>query len=110
LTWDGTKRIGKLLDGNYQAVVVLAEAAGPVTHSLPFVADSRPPSLRLLSVHNLVRFRLGEDGTVTLTVGARSYSKQAKAGIVAFWLRKPPRHFTAVASDAAGNVSGPIRR
>jgi flagellar hook assembly protein FlgD len=110
LTWDGTKRIGKLLDGNYQAVVVLAEATGAVTHSLPFVADSRAPSLRLLSVRNLVRFRLGEDGTVTLTVGARSYSKPAKAGIVAFWLRTPPRHFTAVASDAAGNVSAPIRR
>jgi flagellar hook assembly protein FlgD len=110
LTWDGTKRIGKLLDGSYQAVVVLAESTGPATHVVSFVADSTPPKLTLLSVRNLVRFRLGEDATVALTVGTRTYTKQAKAGVVSFWLRVPPAHFTVVATDAAGNVSAPIRR
>jgi hypothetical protein len=109
LTWDGSKRIGKLLDGSYQAVVVLAEPTGAVSHTLSFVADSTPPKLTLLSAAgNLLRFRLGEDGTVTLTVGARSYVRQAKAGVATFWLRTLPQHFTATAVDAAGNVSPPI--
>jgi len=111
LTWDGSKRIGKLLDGNYVASVIVQEPAGPVTHSLPFVADSVPPKLTLLSVRgNTVRFRTYEDATVTLSVGARTYTRAAKAGIVAFWVRPKPEHFAATASDAAGNVSRSIRR
>ena len=79
--------------------------------SLPFVADSTPPTLTLLSAHdNRIQLRLGEDATVSLTVGARVYTRQAPAGIVSFWLRTPPRHFMVAATDAAGNVSAPIRR
>src|SRR5262249_13733440 len=108
LTWDGSKRIGKLLDGSYQAVVVLAEPTGAVSHTLPFVAASTPPTLTLLSEQgNQLRFRLGEDATVALTVDARTYVRPAKAGIVAFWLRTLPQHFAATATDAAGNVSPP---
>jgi flagellar hook assembly protein FlgD len=111
LTWDGSKRIGKLLDGNYLASVIVQEPAGPVIHSLPFVADSTPPKLTLLSVRgNTVRFRTYEDATVTLTIGAKTYTRAAKAGIVSFWVRPKPKHFAATASDAVGNVSLPIRR
>jgi flagellar hook assembly protein FlgD len=111
LTWDGSKRIGKLLDGNYLAAVIVQEPTGPVTHSLPFVADSTPPRLTLLSVRgNTVRFRTYEDATLTLTAGGRSYTRAAKAGIVAFWVRPKPRHLTATIADDAGNVSLPIRR
>ena len=84
LTWDGTKRIGKLRDGNYLAAVVVQEPTGAVTHSLPFVADSTAPKLTLLSVRgNTVRLRISEDATVSLTVGARTYTRAAKSGIVA---------------------------
>jgi flagellar hook assembly protein FlgD len=111
LTWDGTKRIGKLRDGNYLAAIVVQEPTGPVTHSLPFVADSTPPKLTLLSVlGNTIRFRIYEDATVSVTVGARTYTRAAKAGVVAFWLKPPPKHFVATVSDAAGNVSAPTRR
>jgi len=74
------------------------------------VPGSSTADTPLLSVRNLVRFRLGEDATVTLTVGTRTYTKRARAGLVAFWLRTPPKHFSAFAIDAAGNVSVPIRR
>jgi len=110
LTWDGHKRIGRLLDGNYVAVLVLQEPTGAATHTLPFVADSTPPRLKLLSVsrHEL-RFRLGEDASVSLTVAGRTYTRQAKAGVVRFWV-PVWRHFSAVALDAAGNLTAPIRR
>jgi hypothetical protein len=82
-----------------------------VTHSLPFVADSTPPKLTLLSVRgNTIRFRVYEDATVSVTAGAKTYTRAAKAGVVAFWLKPPPSHFTATAADSAGNVSPPIRR
>jgi flagellar hook assembly protein FlgD len=111
LTWDGTKRIGKLRDGNFRAAVVVQEPTGAVTHSLPFVADSTAPKLTLLSVRgNTVRFRISEDATVTMTVGAKTYTRAAKAGVVAFWVRPKPAQFAATAADAAGNVSAPIRR
>jgi flagellar hook assembly protein FlgD len=111
LTWDGTKRIGKLRDGTYLAAIVVQEPTGPVTHTLPFVADSTPPKLALLSVRgNTIRFRLNEDATVSATVGTRTYTRGAPAGVVVFWVAPPPAHFTATAADAAGNVSAPIRR
>ena len=111
LTWDGTKRIGKLRNGNYLAAVVVQEPTGAVTHSLPFVADSTPPKLTLLSVRgNTVRFRIYEDATISLTVGAKTYTRAAKTGVVAFWVRPKPAHFSAAAADAAGNLSAPIRR
>jgi flagellar hook assembly protein FlgD len=111
LTWDGTKRIGKLRDGTYLAAVIVQEPTGPVTHTLPFVADSTPPKLTLLSVRgDTIRFRLTEDATVSATVGTRTYSRAAPAGVVVFWVKPPFAHFTATAADAAGNVSAPIRR
>jgi hypothetical protein len=111
LTWNGQKRIGKLLDGNYQVAVTVQEPAGPVTHTLPFVADSMPPKVTLLSVSgNTVRLRVYEDVSVSVLVGSRTYTKAAHAGIVSFWVKPKPLHFTASAADAAGNVSLPIRR
>jgi flagellar hook assembly protein FlgD len=111
LSWNGAKRIGKLRDGNYLAAVVVQQPTGPVTHSLPFVADSTAPKLTLLSVlGNTVRFRIYEDATVSTTVGRRTYTRAAKAGVVTFWLKPPPKHFVATVADAAGNVSAPIRR
>src|SRR5207244_12445370 len=98
-------------DGKSLPAVVVQEPTGAVTHSLPFVADSTAPKLTLLSVRgNMVRLRISEDATVSLTVGARTYTRAAKSGIVAFWVKPPPQHFVATVADAAGNVSAPIRR
>ena len=96
-------------DGSYTAALVLDEPTGPVTHALPFVADSTAPTLTLVSAKAL-EFRVTEPGTVTLTVRGtpwRRYVKTVKeAGLVTFWISSPqPTRFTAVATDAVGNTS-----
>ncbi len=110
LTWSGAMPDGSTLaDGSYTAALVLDEPGGPVTHALPFVADSTPPTLTLVSAHSL-EFRVTEPGTVTLTARGtpwRRYVKTVKqAGLVSFWISSPqPERFTAVAIDAVGNTS-----
>jgi flagellar hook assembly protein FlgD len=113
LTWDGSKRVGKLLDGSYQAALVLQEPAGPVTHALPFAADSTPPALKVLSVGGLLRYSLSEDALLTLSLGKRTITRQAKAGLGAFRVVPVPKSFVLTAQDAAGNVmpvAWPTRR
>ena len=110
LTWNGTLPDGSTLpDGTYKAALVLAEPTGPVTHTLPFVADSTAPNLTLVSARSL-EFRVNEPGTVTLTVRGtpwRRYVKTvAQPGLVSFWISSPqPDRFTAKATDAVGNTS-----
>ena len=110
LTWSGALPDGTTVaDGSYKAALVLDEPTGPVTHALPFVADSTAPTLTLVSAHAL-EFRVTEPGTVTLTVRGtpwRRYVKKVqKAGLVSFWISSPqPTRFTAVATDAVGNTS-----
>ncbi|MGI8421557.1 MAG: FlgD immunoglobulin-like domain containing protein, partial [Gaiellaceae bacterium] len=103
-SWDGSKRVGRLLDGVYAAEVELEEPAGALDHSFSFVSDTLAPTLTRLSPKSL-SFRLSEDATVTLTVGARSYVRRANAGIVSFWLASVQKQFSLVAEDAAGNRS-----
>ena len=110
LTWSGAMPDGSTVaDGSYRAALVLDEPSGPVTHTLPFVADSTAPTLTLVSARAL-EFRVTEPGTVTLTVRGtpwRRYAKKVKqAGLVSFWISAPqPSRFTAVATDAVGNTS-----
>jgi hypothetical protein len=110
LTWNGTLPDGTIVaDGSYRAALVLDEPAGPVTHVVPFAADSTPPTLTLVSAHAL-EFRVSEPGKVTLVVRGspwRRYVKTVKqAGLVSFWISSPqPARFTATAVDAVGNVS-----
>ncbi len=110
LTWNGMLPDGSVVaDGSYSAALVLDEPAGPVTHVLPFAADSTPPTLTLVSAHAL-EFRVSEPGTVTLVVRGspwRRYVKTVKqAGLISFWVSSPqPARFTAIAVDAVGNTS-----
>ncbi len=110
LTWNGALPDGSTVsDGSYKAALVLAEPTGPVTHTLPFVADSTAPTLTLVSARAL-EFRVTEPGTVTLIVRdspwRRYVKKVKKSGLVSFWISAPqPTRFTAVARDAAGNMS-----
>lgn len=113
LSWNGALPDGTTLpDGSYKAALVLAEPAGSVTHTLPFVADSTAPTLTLVSAHAL-EFRVSEPGTVTLVVRGspwrRYVRKVKKAGLVSFWISSPqPGRFTAVARDALGNTSAVV--
>ncbi len=110
LTWNGALPDGTTVaDGSYKAALVLDEPAGPVTHALPFVADSTAPTLTLVSARAL-EFRVTEPGTVTLTVRGTPWRRYVKtvrqAGLVSFWISSPqPARFTATATDVVGNTS-----
>ena len=95
LTWSGAMPDGSTVaDGSYRAALVLDEPSGPVTHTLPFVADSTAPTLTLVSARAL-EFRVTEPGTVTLTVRGtpwRRYAKKVKAGGARLVLDLRPPH------------------
>ena len=52
--WDGAKRVGRLLDGAYEAVVEATDAFATSTVAVPFIADTRQPKVRIVQ-----RFPLG---------------------------------------------------
>ena len=49
LEWDGAKRIGRLLDGDYEAVLEATDAIGTTRVALPFASDTRQPKIRILT-------------------------------------------------------------
>jgi hypothetical protein len=108
LTWDGSKRVGKALNGPYEAELTVADGVGTVTQRVPFQLDTRAPSLRLVSLRPLV-LELSEPAEVVLRVnGARRVVKRTKPGRFAVGFRFRPRVVRAVAWDTAGNRSRPV--
>jgi hypothetical protein len=106
--WDGSKRIGRLPDGEYQAEITVTDAVGAMSHAMPFVSDTRPPTLRLVSLRPL-RLWVSEAADVVLVVnGERRVVKRPAAGT--FLVPAPSvRTLRATAWDAGGNVSAPVR-
>ena len=51
--WNGAKRVGKLVDGMYEAIVEATDPIADSTVALPFAADTRQPRLRILQRHPL---------------------------------------------------------
>jgi len=108
-TWDGSKRIGRLLDGEYTVELTATDAVGTVTQTFPFASDTRAPTLRVVSLRPL-RLHVDEPADVVVHLnGARQVIKRPAAGT--FTVPGPPvRTLRANAWDAAGNVSRPVRR
>jgi hypothetical protein len=104
LTWDGSKRHGRLLDGTYRAVLSVAGPLGTRSQSATFVSDTTPPRLELLSVRPL-RFRLSEPATLKLVVNGKRLDQAAPAGIVRLRYPFVIKKLTARAEDAAMNRS-----
>jgi hypothetical protein len=104
--WDGTKRIGRLLDGGYEAVVEATDAVATATIAVPFTSDTRQPNVRILQRFPL-RIWVSEPVRLTLRFGARSRTHDAAAGETRVW--NVPRTGIArvVAWDPAGNRSIP---
>jgi hypothetical protein len=101
LTWDGRKRIGRLLDGRYEAELAVAG----FIQRLPFQADSTPPRLRVLRLRP-ARLWLSEPAVVLLTIdGRRVTVSRSRSGAFAVPGRTPRRVLRASARDAAGNAS-----
>jgi flagellar hook assembly protein FlgD len=108
--WDGTKRFGRLLDGNYEAVVEATDAVTTATIAVPFSSDTRQPQVRIVRRYPL-RLWLSEPAKVTLRFGIRYLAYDALASGEAR-VPKTPRLgiVRAVAWDAAGNKSKPASR
>jgi len=110
LEWDGAKRVGRLLDGEYEAVVEAIDAFATTTVAVPFNADTREPKVRILQ-RSPLKLWLSEPATVTLRFGTRRLVYNALAVGQARVLKAPKLGLVrAVAWDAAGNKSKPASR
>jgi hypothetical protein len=108
--WDGAKRIGRLLDGEYEAVVEATDAIATSTMSVAFTSDTRPPRVKILQRAPL-KLWLSEPAVVTLRFGARSLVHKTLAAGDARVPNAPKLGIVrAVAWDAAGNKSTPASR
>ena len=108
--WDGVKRIGRLLDGAYDAVVEATDAFATTTVAVPFTADTRQPRIRIVQRYPL-RVWVSEPARLTLRFGARSLVHEALVAGEARVPNTPKLGFVrAVAWDAAGNASIPASK
>lgn len=109
LTWDGSGVAGRLPDGTYTAQVTAVDGLGYLVQQLAVTIDTVAPTLTLLSGPEL-RLSLSEAATVTIVVNGVQTTLAAGPG--AFQVpptvppAAPPASLSAVATDAAGNVSG----
>jgi hypothetical protein len=107
VAWDGSKRLGRALDGSYEAVV---EATDPIATSivaLRFVKDTREPRLRIVQ-RSPLRIWLSEPATLTLRFGRRNVVREATAPGTLTIPNMPRLGIVrAVAWDPAGNRSLP---
>ena len=108
--WDGSKRVGRLLDGSYTAVVDATDAVTASTVSLPFASDTRGPVVRILPGRPL-RVWVSKPATLTLRVDGTALTQIAPApGVVRVRWQGTASHVRVVAWDSAGNVSRPAAR
>jgi hypothetical protein len=108
--WDGAKRVGRLLDGTYDAVFEATDEFATSTVAVPFTADTRRPKVRIVQRHPL-RLWVSEPARVTLRFGSRSLVHEARAAGEARVLKAPRLGIVrAVAWDAAGNTSIPASK
>ena len=110
IEWDGAKRIGRLLDGEYEAVVEATDAVATATIAVPFSADTRQPKVRILN-RNPLKLWVSEPAAVTLRFGVRKLVYEAPATGEALVPNAPRLGLVrAVAWDPAGNKSIPASK
>ena len=110
LEWDGTKRVGRLLDGGYEVVLEATDTIATSSATAPLVADTRVPRVKILRRFPL-RISLTEPAELTLRAGGRTLTREIPtAGIVP--IPNVPRAgiVRIVAWDAAGNSSIPVSK
>jgi len=107
--WDGAKRLGRLLDGDYEAELTVSDEAGAVSQRVPFRSDTTAPQLTLLG-RSPLRLQVGEPAEVTAVVnGVTQVLIRPQAGPFTAGPRTPLRTLSAVARDPAGNASATLR-
>ena len=108
--WDGTKRVGRLVDGTYEAVVEATDQIATSVVSIPFAADTRQPRLRIVQ-RSPLRIWVSEPARLTLRFGTRRLVHDAGAAGTARIPNAPRLGIVrAVAWDPAGNRSIPVSK
>ena len=108
--WDGTKRIGKLVDGFYEAIVEATDPIATSSVAVPFSADTRQPRIRIVQRAPL-RIWVSEPATLTLRFGRRNVIRSAVAPGALAIPNLPRRGIVRiVAWDQAGNRSIPASK
>ncbi len=106
--WDGAKRVGRLRDGEYEAVLEATDTIGTARVVLPFVADSTSPRIRIVQRYPL-RVWASEPVRLTARFAGRSVVRVVKkAGTVKVAGASRTGLVRVVAWDAAGNRSTPV--
>ena len=108
--WDGTKRLGRVLDGQYEAIVQATDPIATSMLSIPFLTDTRAPKVRIVQRHPL-QVWVSEPARLTFRFGTRSLAYEAAVAGTAR-IPKAPRLgiVRAVAWDPAGNTSIPVSK
>ncbi|MGI9111117.1 MAG: N-acetylmuramoyl-L-alanine amidase [Gaiellaceae bacterium] len=110
LGWDGSKRVGRLLDGAYDAVLEATDPVGTARIAAPIVSDTRAPTVKILQRFPL-RLQLSEPGELTVRAGGRSFKRQAPtAGPVPIFGIPRAGVVRIVVWDPAGNPSRPVSK
>lgn len=110
LEWDGTKRVGRLLDGGYEVVLEATDTIATSSVSAPLVADTRVPRLKIIRRFPLT-VSLSEPAELTLRAGGKTLVRRIETpGVVP--IPNVPRAGVVriVAWDAAGNASIPVSK
>jgi len=108
--WNGTKRVGKLVDGMYEAILEATDPIATSTVALPFAADTRQPKLRILQ-RSPLQIWVSEPARLTLRFGARNLVYDARVAGTARISNAPRLGIVrAVAWDPAGNKSIPASK
>jgi hypothetical protein len=108
--WDGSKRLGRLLDGVYTVEVDATDAVTTSALALPFASDTHAPVVRILPGRPL-RVWLSEPALLKLRVNGSALSVVAsRAGVLRVPWDGSAARVRVVAWDAVGNVSRPVLR
>jgi hypothetical protein len=108
--WNGVRGTGRLRDGEYTAIVEATGGVGAISYGVPFLSDSTPPRVRVLSGTGL-KVDVSEPAVLTFVIDGRALRREVKrSGVVRIPWAGPARRVRVVAWDAAGNASGPAVR
>jgi N-acetylmuramoyl-L-alanine amidase len=106
--WDGSKRIGRLLDGSYTALLEVTDAVGTTRVTFPFSSDTSPPRPRLVS-RTPPQLEVDEASSLRIVVnGAVRRIRTTGPATVRIPGVRTVRTLRVIARDRVGNLSRPL--